>query len=101
MAESRYKNQPELDNMGEIPQNARIRPPVQPQRVEIVMPVMPQAIKTAAGLVCELLALVVRVLELACELVALVARIVDTALSWVGGICDRVRRYLLGIAHGL
>ena len=101
MAESRYKNQPDLDNFGEIPQNARNRPPVQPQRVEIVMPVMPQAIKTASGLVCELLALVARVLELACELVALVARIIDTALSWVGGICDRIRRYLLGIAHGL
>lgn len=101
MAESRYRNQPDLDNIGEIPPNTRTRPPAQHQRVEIVMPVMPQAIKTAAGLVCELLALVVRVLELACELVALVARIVDTALSWVGGICDRVRRYLLGIAHGL
>ena len=72
MAESRYRNQPDLDNIGEIPPNTRTRPPAQHQRVEIVMPVMPQAIKTAAGLVCELLALVVRVLELACELVALV-----------------------------
>lgn len=101
MAESKYKHQPDLDSFDNIPPNTRTRPPVQPQRVEIVMPVMPQAIKTSAGLVCELLALVARVLELACELVALVARIIDTALSWFGGICDRVRRYLLGIAHGL
>lgn len=101
MAESRYKNQPELDNIGEIPPNTRTRPPAQPQRVEIEIPVMSQAIKTSAGLVCELLALVCRVLELACEMVALVARIIDTSLSWLGGICDRIRRYLLGISHGL
>lgn len=98
----KYRNQPDLDNIDDpIPPNTRTRPPSQPQRVEIVMPVMPQAIKTAAGLVCELLALVCRVVELACEMLALVARIVDTCMSWLGGICDRIRRYLIGIAHGL
>ena len=98
----KYRNQPDLDNMDDpIPPNTRTRPPVQPQRVEIVMPVMPQAIKTAAGLVCELLALGFRVIELSCETSALCARIVDTSMSWCGSVCDRARRYLIGIAHGL
>lgn len=101
MAESKYRNQPDLEGVDTSIPPSRTRPTNQPQRVEIVMPAMPQAIKTGAGLVCELLALVARVIELACELVAMVARIIDTVMSFIGSVCDRARRYLLCIAHNL
>lgn len=97
-----YNQQPNLDDINEQLQSTP-RPPRrgEPQRVEIVMPAMPQAIKSGAGLLCEALALVCRLLELACELLGMVGRIVDTVFGWCSHICDKCRRYLIGVAHNL
>ena len=101
MATSRYKEQPDMDGMEDFEIPKVRKPRMEPQRVEIVMPAMPQSIKTASGFFCELLALVFRLLEFVFEILGMFGRILDSVFSYLSGLADRSRRYLIGIAHNL
>lgn len=97
---AKYNQQPDLNDIETNQPPSRTRHP-QPARVEVVIPTMPQAVKSLAGFVCEALALVCRLLEAALEIVGMAGRLLDVVTSWLSGICDKVRRYLIGIAHNL
>ena len=101
MATSKYREQPDMDGMEDFEIPKVRKPRMEPQRVEIVMPSMPQAIKTASGFFCELLALVFRFLEFVFEILGMFGRILDSVFSYLSGLADRARRYLIGIAHNL